>query len=133
MRTKKRLIANIIEIAIGAVLAVLGYSGTIDEYWGGMGTALIFVGCVSLIKQLRYEKSEEYKEYVDVENSDERNRYLRMKAWSWSGYLFVMIAAFGSIIFKVIGYDQHSLLASGCVCLIITLYWVSYLILKRKY
>ena len=133
MMTGKHLIANIAKILIGAILAVIGYSGTIDEFWGGMGTALIFVGCVSLIKQFRYEKNEEYKEYVDVENNDERNRYLRMKAWSWSGYLFVVIAAFGSVIFKVIGYDQNALLASGCVCLIAALYWVSYLILKRKY
>ena len=133
MRTRKRLIASITEVVIGAVLAILGYSGVIDAYWGGMGTALIFVGCLSLIKLCRYEKSEEYKEYVDVESNDERNKYLRMKAWSWSGYLFVIIMAFGSILFKVFGLDQYSLIASGCVCLIINLYWVSYLILKRKY
>ena len=56
-----------------------------------------------------------------------------MKAWSWSGYLFVMIAAAASIGLKVAGQDQLSIAAGGSVCLLITLYWVSYLFLSRKY
>ena len=133
MNNNKRLIANVLEIATGIVLTVLGYSNFIDEYWGGMGTALIFVGCLSLLRQLRYSRSEEYKEKVDIESGDERNRYLRMKAWSWAGYFFVLIAALASIMLKIIGLDQYSLFAGYCVCLIVLLHWTSYLILKQKY
>lgn len=133
MNNNKRLIANVLEIATGIVLTVLGYSNFIDEYWGGMGTALIFVGCLSLLRLLRYNRNEEYKEKVDIESGDERNRYLRMKAWSWAGYFFVLIAALASIMLKIIGLDQYSLFASYCVCLIVLLHWTSYLILKQKY
>lgn len=130
---KKRLIANIVEIGIGLILSVCGYMGIIDEYWSGMGTALIVVGGIMLFRQFRYKSNSEYKEKVDVEVNDERNKYLRMKAWSWAGYFFVLLAAFGSIIFKLMGYDQYTMIASGAVCLIILLYWVSYMILKQKY
>ncbi len=133
MKKNQRLIANIFEIVIGIVLSVCGYAGIIDEYWSGMGTALVIVGVLMLIRQVRYRTNETYKENVDVEVNDERNRYLRIKAWSWAGYFFVQIGAFGSIIFRILRMDALSMFAGGSVCLIMVLYWLSYLILKRKY
>lgn len=133
MKNHKRLIANIVEIAIGVILSVLGYMGMIDEYWTGMGTALIVVGIIFMIRQIRYQTNAEYKDSVDVEVNDERNRYLRLKAWAWAGYMLVLICAFASIIFKVFGNDQLSMMSGGCVCLLIVLYWGSYLILRKKY
>lgn len=133
MKNHKRLIANIVEIAIGIILSVLGYMGMIDEYWTGMGTALIVVGIIFMIRQIRYQTNAEYKDTVDVEVNDERNRYLRLKAWAWAGYMLVLICAFASIIFKLLGNDQLSVMSGGCVCLLIVLYWASYMILRKKY
>lgn len=133
MKNHKRLIANIVEISIGIILSVLGYMGMIDEYWTGMGTALIVVGIIFMIRQIRYQTNAEYKDTVDVEVNDERNRYLRLKAWAWAGYMLVLICAFASIIFKLLGNDQLSVMSGGCVCLLIVLYWGSYLILRKKY
>lgn len=133
MKATKRLIASIAEIVIGLILTILGYSGTVDSYWSGMGTALITIGAIFLFRTCRYKTNAEYKEKVDVEVNDERNKYLRMMAWSWTGYSFVMIAAFGSIIFKILGYDQYSIMAGGAVCLLITLYWISFLVLRNKH
>ena len=133
MKNHKRLIANIVEIAIGIILSVLGYMGMIDEYWTGMGTALIVVGIIFMIRQIRYQTNAEYKDSVDVEVNDERNRYLRLKAWAWAGYMLVLICAFASIIFKLLGNDQLSVMSGGCVCLLIVLYWASYMILRKKY
>ena len=133
MKVTKRLIASIFEIIIGIILTILGYSGVVDSYWSGMGTALITVGVIFLFRTFRYKRDSEYKEKVDVEVNDERNKYLRMMAWSWTGYLFIFIIAFGSIIFKILGYDQYSMMAGSAVCLLITLYWISYLVLNRKH
>lgn len=54
-------------------------------------------------------------------------------AWAWSGYLFILIAAVACIIFKIIGQEVLSFAASGAVCLMLLLYWISYVVLKRKY
>ena len=129
----KRLISISLEIAIGIVLTVCGYAGVIDAYWSGMGTALVIVGALMLVRQIRYRIDETYKENVDVEVNDERNQYIRIKAWSWAGYFFVMAGAFGSIIFKILHQDSLSMFAGCSVCLIMVLYWISYLILKKKY
>ena len=131
---KQRFIASIIEIVLGIILVVCCISGIIeDAYWNGMGTALVVVGVLQLIRHIKYKTNEEYKENFDIEVNDERNKYLSMKAWSWAGYLFVLIAAVAAIVFKVLGQDNMVHLASGSVCVIMLLYWGSYMILRRKY
>ena len=129
----KRYLANVIEIFVGVILSVLGFTGILDSYWSGMGTALIVVGVLMLVRQLRYKTNAEYREKMDIEVNDERNKYLRRLAWSWSGYLFVMVGAVGSIVFRILGMNQYSQFSAYCVCLIMILYWISYLILQKKH
>ena len=133
MKCNKRFIASIIEIAVGLGLLLLRFFDVIDDFWSGMGTALIVVGALQLIRHIRYKTNETYKAAVDVELNDERNKFLSMKAWSWAGYLFVMIAAVAAIVLKICGLDEYVFFASGSVCLIMILYWVSYMIVRKKY
>lgn len=130
---KARLISSILEIVIGVVLCVCYFANLIDEFWSGMGVALIVVGALFLMRNIKYQTNEKYREEIDVQNSDERNKFLSLKAWSWSGYLFVIIAAVGTIIFKFVGKEELMMLSSGAVCLIVFLYWISYIILRKKY
>ena len=133
MKFNKRLIANITEIVIGVILTICGATGLLDSYWSGMGTALIVVGGLMMIRQVRYSTNAEYKESVDVEIQDERNKFLRMKAWSWAGYFSVLIGAVASIVLRILGQDQLSQCTGLSVCLLMVLYCASYLILKKKY
>ena len=133
MRKNRRLLASFCEIVIGAVLTVCGFIGWVDAYWSGMGSALVGVGFFFLMREIRYHTNTNYKENVEVELKDERNQYIRVKAWSWAGYFYVLIAAVCSIIFKLLENDLLSQAAGLSVCLIVVLYWVSYLVLKRKY
>ena len=133
MKSNKRWISSLAEIMIGLVLAVCSYFGLVEEYWGGMGTAILFVGVIMLVRILRYNTNSEYKEKVDIEIKDERNSYLRVKAWAIAGYLFVLIGAVASIAFRILGNGAYAILCGYAVCMIMVLYWISYMILKRKY
>ncbi len=133
MKRNVRWIANILEILIGIALAACAGFDLVDEFWGGMGTALILVGAVLLVRQIRYSVNTSYREKVDVEVNDERNKYISMKAWSWAGYLFVIIAAVATVILKIAGVEELVPIASGSVCLIVLLYWLSYVLLRKKY
>ncbi len=130
---KVRMFASILEVIIGITLCVCYFAHLIDEFWSGMGVALIVVGTLFLLRNIKYHTNEKYREEIDVQNSDERNKFISMKAWSWSGYLFVIIAAIATIVFRLINQEALMMLASGSVCLIILLYWVSYMILRKKY
>ena len=133
MKKNLRLYINYLWIVLGAVLIGFAFAGKVDEFWNGMGTAFVVVGIVNLLRYHRMNKNEAYRERKELEMSDERNQFLRNKAWAWAGYCFVMIASVGSIVLRILGQDDFSSVAACAVCLIMVLYWISYMVLKRKY
>jgi len=130
---KQNKYLSILWIALGTALIVCGIAGVVGEYWSGMGGAFVAVGAVRLLRYVRISRNDAYREKIETESKDERNRFLGAKAWAWTGYLFVIIAALASIGLRMAGKDELSLMASGSVCLMIALYWASYFILRRKY
>ena len=125
----KNMVVNSVFIILGITLNVLN----IDPFWTGMGSSLIVIGCVNLLRMYRINKNEAYKEKVELELNDERNRFIRNKAWAWSGYLFVMIAAVLSIVFRVMGLNTLSIASGFAVLIEIVLFWISYYVLGKKY
>lgn len=133
MKNDKRMVAYIVYIIFGVTLLVLGVLEIVDSFWSGMGGALIAMGVVRMIQILRYNKDESYREKWDVETQDERNHFIRNKAWAWAGYLFVLIAAVCAIVFKLLGQELLSIAAGFAVSILVLLYWICYLVLKKKY
>ena len=133
MKYDRRMYLSLFWVLLGAALFVCSALGIVDSYWSGMGGGLVGVGIAQLIRHIRYRKNEEYREKVDVETNDERNKFLTGKAWAWAGYLFVLVSGVATIALKVMGQDMWSLAASYALCLLLVLYWGSYLVLKRKY
>ena len=129
----KGIYISVFWIVLGCVLTVCGGTGILDGFWCGMGCAFVAIGIMQLIRFSRYKKDEAYREKVDIENKDERNRYIAGKAWSWAGYIYVIIAAFTTVGLRIAGLDDISLVVSGSMCLILVLYWGSYLYLRKKY
>ena len=129
----KSYLVSIIYIMLGAVLIGLGFAGKVDEFWNGMGSALLVIGVIQLIRRYRLDKNEAYREKMEIENNDERNKFIRNKAWAWAGYLFVMIMAVTSIVLRIFEQNLLSIATSGAVCLMLLLFWGSYFFLKRKY
>lgn len=133
MRNSRKMAASIIEMVIGAVLCAVYFAGKADEYWNGMGVALIAVGALRLAGEIRYRKDEKYRKSVEIETNDERNRYISLKSWAWAGYCFVFAAAAASVIFKIAGSDAMCLAAAMGACLLMLMYLAFYIVLKRKY
>ena len=121
-----------VALFIAAQIVDLGDS-TMAQILPGMGGALFAVGVIRLYRGIRLEKDPEYRENFEIEVHDERNRYLRMKAWSWAGYMFVLIAAVATIVFAVADKKELMTLASTGVCIMLLLYWASYMIIRKKY
>ena len=129
----KKNIYPIVLLVAGLVLTGLGLAEIVDEFWSGMGSALLVIGIIRLLRYYRLKKNDAYREKMETAVTDERNQFLRMKAWSWAGYLFIIVTALGTIIFRILGQDLLSQIASGAVCLMLVLYWVSFFVLKKKY
>ena len=130
---KRDTIFSLLWLAIGLPLMGLSVAGVLDEFWSGMGSALMVVGACRLVRAYRPGKSESYREKMETFETDERFHFLRAKAWSWAGYLFVIIGGISVIVLKLIGQELLSLAASCAVCLMLVLYWGAYFVLKKKY
>ena len=130
----KRLALTVFWIVLGAVLVVLTVTEVLDSsIYSGMGGALMAVGTLQVIRAVKYRKDSEYREKVDTELGDERNRFLRMKSWSWAGYFTILIEGIGAIIAMVLGERTIQLVLSYSVCLVLVIYWIAYVILSKKY
>ena len=130
----KRLALSIFWAVVGLVLTVLSVTEVLDSsIYSGMGGALMAVGVLQAIRNVKYRNDADYREKIDVEANDERNRFLRMKSWSWAGYIAILVEAAGVIVAIILGEETVRLILSLSVCLILVAYWVSYLILSRKY
>ena len=130
---KNDTIFAIIWLVLGLPLIGLSIAGLVDEFWSGMGSALVVIGACRLLRAHRLKKNEEYREKMETYATDERIHFLRTKAWSWAGYLFVIIGGVSVIVFKALGMETASMAASYAVCLLLVLYWGAYFVLKKKY
>ena len=133
MKSGRAVTKHIIFMILGITLYGLGCTEAVDEYWSGLGSGLLVVSVLRLIQLYRFRKDDAYREKIETEMTDERNRFLRNKAWAWAGYLFILIAGSSVLVLKVIGQDLFSLAASYAVCLMLLLYWGSYMVLRKKY
>ncbi len=134
MNNNRRLVLSFFWVVLGLVLVVLSIAEVLDSsVYAGMGGALTAVGALQVIRNLRYRGNEEYREKVDTEVNDERNRFLRMKSWSWAGYIVVLVEAIGVIVAMIMGKETVQMILAYSVCLILCAYWISYLVLSRKY
>ena len=130
----KRLALSAFWVILGVTLIILSVTGVLESaLYGGMGGGLTVVGVFQVIRNLRYRKDNEYKEKIDTEYSDERNSFLRMKSWSWAGYITVLVEAIGAVVAMVMGQETIQLVLSYSVALIVFVYWLMYMILCRKY
>ena len=124
---------SVIWMILGMTLFVLGLMELVDEFWAGMGSALVTVGVLQMIKYYRLSRNEKYREKMEIEMKDERNHFIRNKAWAWTGYLFVLIVSMCTIVFHLFGQNVLSMASGMAVCLMLNLYWISYFILRKKY
>ena len=133
MKYRNYIWISLLWVVLGAILTVCATAGVLDSYWQSFGVALLVVCALQLLRQRRYRRDETYREKVDTENADERNKFIANKAWAWAGYLYVLIAAVGAIAFKIAGREDLMIFCSCSVCLLVLLYWGSWMVLKRKY
>ena len=62
MKQNSRVIINIVWLIVGGVLISLSFAGKVDEFWNGMGFALMCVGLIQLIRFYRLYNNKDYCE-----------------------------------------------------------------------
>lgn len=130
---KKNLYFSIFWILLGISLAILDAVHITDnEIYGSLGIAWVCIGFLQLTKYIRYKKDPNYKEKIDTNLNDERIRTNSQKAMSMAGMTTIIIAGLVSLTGVLLNQKQVALIASYIVCLLLILYWLSYIILSLE-
>ena len=66
MRQKIKLSFNIVYVIIGCILIGFAVFEKLDSFWSGMGSALLVVGLINLLKIHRLNKNEEYRKNLKL-------------------------------------------------------------------
>ena len=133
MKNERKMLSPVIEIVLGAALIIVSKLFDLDSVWVGMGSALIAVGTVQFLNLLRYRQDADYREKVDTEAHDERNQFIRARAWVWAGTCFVLVGGVLTVLFQILGKQEYATLCGSGVSLLVLFYWISFLILRKKY
>ncbi len=134
MYSNRRLILSIFWVILGLILLGLSIADVLtSNAYAGMGGAFTTIGIIQTVRNLKYRKDSDYRELVETESGDERNAFLRMKSWSWTGLIVILAEGIGGIAAMILGQRLIWIVLSGSVCLMLAVYSISYLVLKKKY
>ena len=133
MHRNVRMALSVIWVVVGAALMTLSVTEVLKGAFAGMGGALTAIGLLQLARQLRYRQDPSYRERVDAEESDERNRYIRMRSWTWTGPLAVVAEFAASLIALALGEHTVQLVLSYTAACTLLAYCLTYFVLQRRY
>ena len=98
-KLKMRMYYSVILLVLGAVSIVLGLVYPIQTlnhdfssgFYTGVGSGLIFGALLNLYRQRKVLKNPELFRERAIFESDERNKLIGMKTWSYAGWLMFVI------------------------------------------
>lgn len=129
----KKLALSIFWVVLGLALVVLSVTEVLDDsVYAGMGAALAVVGALQIWRNLKYRKDPEYREKIDIEAGDERNKAIRMQSWAWTGYLYILVSAVTSVIAYFMGQTVIQQTLCYSICFMLVVYYIANLILYKK-
>lgn len=132
-KLKLRLYLAIGYIVLGVIMIILfNLRGAENSYLSSMGLALIVVGIVRIRNYIIITKDEQTVIKQKIAETDERNIAIADKAKSVSFMIYVFIGCVAVIVLEILNKTQWVLAVSGAVCLLIVIYWISYLIIRKN-
>ena len=133
-KMKMRICTMAAYVVIGAVMCILGYSGTVEnDYVITWGAALSICGFVKIIQLALIMRNPEKMEERSIAEKDERNIMLMDKASRVAFAAYIMAASIAIAILYLINLPFAGQIVAYTACGFIVIYLISYFILKRKY
>lgn len=133
MTMMKRMLFSLLFILIGIGLIIGNMTHQLDSFWSGLGGGFLVIGLFQCMREIRYRISDDYREKIETEKNDERNRHIYGLAWSWAAMSYLVLSAISIIVLKILGIEELILGLSVSIGFLVLLFLVSYIYLKKKY
>lgn len=132
-KLKIRLFLGICYIVLGLTLIIIfNLMDTKNDVLSSFGFAMIVIGIVKIRNHILITKSDETIKKQQIAESDERNISISNKAKSISFTIYVLAACITTTVLYLTGNDDLASVFSYSICFIITVYWISYFIIRKK-
>ena len=80
------------------VLLIATNNSFANGFYAGMGGGLIGAGIATLIKNAKLLKDADKRKEAEIQEKDERNLYISLNAWKYTGFAMLYILYIGIII-----------------------------------
>jgi len=99
-KIKLRMIYCVILVVLGAVSLYVGNFVVVNlsdaeylsGYYTGFGLAVIASGIITIVQKILLLRNPEKLKAREIYESDERNKMIGLKTWSWAGYaMFILL------------------------------------------
>ena len=133
-KMRLRLIIAISYIAVGFALIL---ADTVKEFensfFVSFGIALVVMGILRLFRYRKITRDTQAMRKQELAESDERTRMISERAKSWAFSLSLLVSGILVIVLNLLSYREQAQPFAWYVCGMVTLYWVSFLFIQKKY
>ena len=133
-KMQQRRIIGISYILLGLALTIADMlKGFENNYFTSFGIALIFMGILRLLQYRKITQDDKSMRKREVAESDERTRMIAERARSWAFSISITGAGIVVIVLSLLGHHEEALPFAWYVCGMVVLYWISFVIIRKKY
>lgn len=133
-KMKQRFILAVGYILTGLALVCIDLVNAAENYfYFSFGFALLLMGILRLFRYRKITKSTQTMRKQELTEQDERTRMIAERARSWCFSLSVTAAGIWVIILSLLGRHEEALPFSWYVCAMVVLYWICFVIIRKKY
>ena len=131
-KLKIRLYLALSYIVLGVALIVIFNIANIkNEFLSYWGFALLVIGIARTRNYFLITKNEESITKQQIAETDERNVSIANRAKSVAFYVYLLLSCVAVIALELFEKTELATFVSATVCVLIIIYWVSYLIINK--
>jgi len=133
-KLKQRLSIAVFYVALGLVLIIAGAANHFENYFFfSFGIAMLIMGILRIIRYRQITRDDKTIRRQELVETDERNKMISERARSWVFSLSIMGAGILVIALNLLGHHDAALPFAWYVCGMVVLYWICWIIIRKKY
>lgn len=102
--------------------------------FGGYSVAVIVSGSLRLVRTIRCMRNPEKFQKAYTEYTDERNRFVYMKSYYYSAYIFIVLLALSIVVGSFVGMPPViSSTLAACIGVFALILTITYRIMNKRY
>ncbi len=133
---KKRIVAHTIMMIFSLLIALSAYvflDGDMCRNFMELGIVLAVIKAIRITSCIITLRSDKRLKHLEISEKDERNRSIALKAKGATYFISVFVFAMASYAMVIAGYSEIAKVVFYCLCFMLVIYYITYLILQRKY